>query len=70
MKTLILLNDDVTPMSYVTEMLQEILGLSESVANRVMQSTHRQGEGVCGKYDDDEAEKLVDVIRKHVENSG
>ena len=70
MKTLILLNDDVTPMAYVTDMLQEVLGLSESDANRIMQSTHQKDEGVCGKYDDDEAVKLVAAMRKHVENSG
>ena len=70
MKTLILLNDDVTPMAYVTEMLHEVLGMSESDAKRVMQDTHKEGEGVCGKFDDDEAEKLVTEMRKHVENSG
>ena len=68
MKNLILLNDDVTPMSYVSDMLQEVLGLTESEANRVMQSAHQKGEGSCGTYADEDAEKLVAEIRKHIDN--
>jgi len=70
MKNLVLLNDDVTPMGYVSDMLQEVLGLSESEANQVMQRTHQEGEGVCGNYGDEEAEKLITVMRKHIDNSG
>jgi ATP-dependent Clp protease adaptor protein ClpS len=46
----ILLNDDVTPMVFVTSILVEIFKHTESSAEEVMLEVHETGSGVAGIY--------------------
>jgi ATP-dependent Clp protease adaptor protein ClpS len=46
----ILLNDDVTPMVFVTSVLIEIFKHTESSAEEVMLEVHETGSGVAGVY--------------------
>jgi ATP-dependent Clp protease adaptor protein ClpS len=46
----ILLNDDVTPMVFVTSILVEIFKHTESSAEEVMLEVHETGSGVAGVY--------------------
>jgi ATP-dependent Clp protease adaptor protein ClpS len=46
----ILLNDDVTPMIFVTSILMEIFKHTEESAHEVMLEVHETGSGVAGVY--------------------
>ena len=65
----VLLNDDVTPMDFVTSLLMVAFGHPRARATRIMQAVHKKGSGVAGTYPRDIAEaKLADIqngARKH-----
>lgn len=46
----ILLNDDVTTMEFVIEVLMDIFHHSFEKASTIMLEIHNQGSGVCGIY--------------------
>lgn len=46
----ILLNDDYTPMDFVTLVLKRFFGKSEELAQQIMLDVHRKGAGVAGVY--------------------
>jgi ATP-dependent Clp protease adapter protein ClpS len=70
MKKIIVLNDDMTPMTFVIEALHEVLGLTEVEANRVVKAAHETGRGDCGTYAEDEVEGLVAKLKKYIDSSG
>jgi ATP-dependent Clp protease adapter protein ClpS len=45
-----ILNDDVTPMQFVVEIVQQVFDKDYEGAIRVMLETHREGSGICGIY--------------------
>ncbi|QWU80420.1 ATP-dependent Clp protease adaptor ClpS [Campylobacter novaezeelandiae] len=46
----LLLNDDITTMDFVIEILMNIFHHSFEVANNIMLEVHCNGSGVCGIY--------------------
>jgi len=52
----ILLNDDFTPMDFVTDLLKKLFHKSGDEAEQIMLNIHRQGRGICGIYVFDIAE--------------
>jgi ATP-dependent Clp protease adapter protein ClpS len=64
-----LLNDEFTPMEFVVHVLNEVFGLEQDDAVRVMLQTHHQGMGACGTYPREEAEAkaaaVMDLARQH-----
>ena len=52
-----LLNDDYTPMDFVTEILKTIFRKSQSDAESVMLKIHEEGKGVAGTYSHEIAEQ-------------
>ncbi len=52
----VLLNDDFTPMEFVTELLCALFRKSRGEAERIMLEIHHQGRGVGGVYPFDIAE--------------
>ena len=52
-----LLNDDYTPMDFVTEILKTIFRKSPEDAEAVMLKIHEEGEGVAGTYAHEIAEQ-------------
>ena len=46
----IFLNDDSTPMEFVTSLLIEIFRHNPDTAHRVMLQVHEQGSGIAGTY--------------------
>lgn len=52
----VLVNDDVTPMDFVTAVLMEIFNHSLSSAEDIMMSVHTSGSGIAGIYTHDIAE--------------
>ena len=52
-----LLNDDYTPMDFVTEILKTIFRKTPQDAEAVMLKIHEEGKGVAGTYSHEIAEQ-------------
>jgi ATP-dependent Clp protease adaptor protein ClpS len=69
MYKVLLLNDDFTPMEFVTVVLMRIFGMAQENAQEVMLHVHRRGVGVCGVYPFEVAEtkvsQVVDFARRN-----
>jgi ATP-dependent Clp protease adaptor protein ClpS len=65
----LLLNDDYTPMEFVTYVLERFFNKSREDAIRIMLHVHQHGVGVCGVYTFDVAEtkvaQVIDTARRH-----
>lgn len=62
MYKVVLLNDDYTPMDFVTAVLQRFFALSQQSAVSIMWQVHLTGRGVCGIFTRDVAEtKAVQI---------
>ncbi|MDX1514834.1 MAG: ATP-dependent Clp protease adaptor ClpS, partial [Gammaproteobacteria bacterium] len=48
--SVVLLNDDYTPMEFVVHVLEHFFAMERERAVRVMLQVHTQGKGVCGVY--------------------
>jgi len=53
----IFLNDDFTPMEFVTEILQQLFSLSHPEAIAVTLEVHHHGKGIAGTYTHELAEQ-------------
>jgi ATP-dependent Clp protease adaptor protein ClpS len=63
MYKVILLNDDYTPMNFVTHILEKFFNKTKTEADEIMMQVHRRGVGVCGIYSYEIAEtKVVQVM--------
>jgi ATP-dependent Clp protease adaptor protein ClpS len=65
----LLLNDDYTPMEFVTHILERFFNKSREEATRIMYHVHQKGVGVCGVYTFEVAEtkiaQVMDFARQH-----
>ncbi|MDX8408492.1 MAG: ATP-dependent Clp protease adapter ClpS [Mariprofundales bacterium] len=52
----IMLNDDYTPMDFVTTILMKLFNKTVPQAENIMLQIHRQGQGLCGIFAHDIAE--------------
>ncbi len=48
--SVLLLNDDFTPMDFVVHVLESVFQHDASKAFEIMMSVHEKGRGVCGLY--------------------
>src|SRR5882724_2370716 len=55
----LLLNDDLTPMEFVVDVLERVFGMDRVKATRVMLEVHTKGRGVCGVFTFEIAETKV-----------
>lgn len=55
----ILLNDDFTPMDFVTHVLKKFFKKSPEEAQKIMLDVHQKGQGVAGVYSFEVAETKV-----------
>ena len=55
----LILNDDVTTMEFVVEILEQVFDRDCEGAIRIMLEVHHEGSGVCGIYPLDIAEAKV-----------
>ena len=68
--TVVLLNDDYTPMGFVVEVLEAIFQKSPAEAYRVMMQVHVSGRGVAGVYPWEVAETKVDLLLATAREAG
>ena len=58
-----ILNDDITPMHFVVDVVQQVFRKDFEAAERIMLATHHDGVGVCGIYPLEIAEaKVTEVL--------
>ncbi len=48
--SVVLLNDDYTPMDFVVDVLERFFRMDRETATRVMLEVHMKGKGVCGVF--------------------
>ncbi|QDH25770.1 ATP-dependent Clp protease adapter ClpS [Neokomagataea tanensis] len=59
MFTVLMLNDDYTPMEFVVHVLERFFGKSRDEATDIMLEVHQHGVGVCGVFTYEVAESKV-----------
>jgi ATP-dependent Clp protease adaptor protein ClpS len=66
----ILINDDYTPMDFVTEVLRVFFSKTDETAFQIMMAIHEQGKATCGTYSADVAETKVQQVNDCARESG
>jgi ATP-dependent Clp protease adaptor protein ClpS len=60
--TVLLLNDDFTPMDFVVHVLQRFFSMNRERATQTMFKVHMEGRGICGTYPRDIAATKVEQV--------
>jgi ATP-dependent Clp protease adaptor protein ClpS len=68
--SVVLLNDDYTPMAFVVDVLEAIFLKAPAEAHRIMMQVHLNGRGVAGVYPWDIAETKADKVMSLAVNAG
>jgi ATP-dependent Clp protease adaptor protein ClpS len=63
--SVLLLNDDYTPMDFVVEVLVRFFAMDIERATQVMLHVHTRGRGVCGLYTREVAESKVAQVNEY-----
>ena len=63
--SVMLLNDDYTPMDFVIEVLTSFFALDLERATQVMLHVHTRGRGVCGVFTREIAESKVAQVNEY-----
>lgn len=61
----ILLNDDLTPMDFVVDVLMRFFSKTSNEAMTIMLQVHTMGKGICGVYTKDIAATKVSVVMQY-----
>ncbi len=59
----ILINDDYTPMQFVTALLEQLFRRSSAEATRIILNVHNQGKGIAGVYSREIAETKCTQVK-------
>lgn len=60
----IFLNDDYTPMDFVTSLLKEYFGKSDYEANKLMMEVHENKSAMIGTYTKDIAQVKCKIVKE------
>jgi len=63
--SVVLLNDDYTPMEFVVHVLEYFFGIDRERSVRIMLQVHTQGKGVCGVFSREIAETKVAQVNDY-----
>ena len=67
--TVLLLNDDFTPMDFVVHVLQKFFSMNQEQATQIMLKVHMEGQGVCGVYPRDIADTKVKQVSRFAQEN-
>ena len=67
--TVLLLNDDFTPMDFVVHVLQKFFSMDRERAMQIMLKVHMEGQGICGIYSRDVAATKVEQVTTYARES-
>ena len=67
--TVLLLNDDFTPMDFVVNVLQKFFSMDRERAMQIMLKVHMEGQGICGIYSRDVAATKVEQVTAYARES-
>jgi ATP-dependent Clp protease adaptor protein ClpS len=70
MLKVLIVNDDVTPMDFVVDLLERVFEKSWEEATKIMLETHHKGQAVCGVYADARARDLASQATALAERAG
>jgi len=65
MYSVIMLNDDYTPMEFVVEILERFFNKSPEQATQIMLTVHTKGSAVCAIYTRDVAETKSELVNQY-----
>jgi ATP-dependent Clp protease adaptor protein ClpS len=68
--TVLMLNDDFTPMEFVVMVLQEYFRHDLDTATQIMLKIHHEGRGVCGVFTKDVAATKVELVLAAARRAG
>ena len=68
--SVVLLNDDYTPMQFVVDVLETLFLKSPAEAYRIMMQVHLSGRGAAGVYPWEVAETKVDTLTSQAREAG
>src|SRR5215471_21758037 len=68
--SVVLLNDDYTPMDFVVDVLETLFQKSPAEAYRIMMQVHVGGRGVAGIYPWEVAETKVETLLSRARGAG
>lgn len=63
--SVVLLNDDYTPMDFVIDVLVRFFAMNMEKATQIMLHVHTRGRGVCGVYSREVAESKVAQVNEY-----
>lgn len=63
--SVLLLNDDYTPMDFVVDVLMRFFPMTAEKATQVMLHVHTRGRGVCGVFTREVAESKVAQVNEY-----
>ena len=70
MYSVLLFNDDYTPMEFVVEVLERFFNKNREQATQIMLQVHTRGFGVCGIYPLEIAETKVSQVTAFAKEHG
>ena len=65
MYSVVMMNDDYTPMEFVVEVLQQFFSKTPEQATEIMLAVHMKGSAVCGVYTKDIAETKAEIVNQY-----
>ena len=68
--TVLLLNDDFTPMGFVVHILQKFFAMNRERATQIMLKVHTEGRDVCGIYSRDIATTKTEQVMAYARANG
>ena len=68
--TVVLLNDDFTPMEFVVGILEKYFNKDHAAATDIMLRVHNEGRAVCGVFTFEIAETKVTLVTEEARQNG
>ena len=67
--SVMMMNDDYTPMEFVVHVLQQFFGKNLEEATHIMLVVHTKGSAVCGIYTKDVAETKSQLVNQYAQEN-